>query len=274
MSKLDKPVLHDFVDGVTVFEQDLDRNFELLRTANNDNFERLIKKFNVLDKNGTLKTTSVLSTILNYLQFKESDSIVITLDPTNATLQFSVIDGSIVTNKIKDGNVTTEKLANGAVTTVKIADLSVTKEKVKKGELTLDEMNLSSFDSRYYTEVEINDIVNGLKGLGYSGDTLTSLKNRIDNLNTIYSTDAERLAAIADVISQFQIADNDLKVVIENKANKVDVYTKAEAYNKQEVYARQEVNALLSIPDTQFIDGGSFLDVYTSTSGKIDGGVF
>ncbi len=41
MSKIDKASIHDFKNGEKVLEDHLDRNFELIRAANNDNFERI-----------------------------------------------------------------------------------------------------------------------------------------------------------------------------------------------------------------------------------------
>jgi hypothetical protein len=125
-----------------------------------------------------------------------------------------------------------------------------------------------------YTKEAVNDLLDTLKGLGHGGESLASLKQEIENLNAIYSTDAERVAAINDVIKQFEIADEDLETLIENKANRSDVYTKPEVYNRQETYSKQEVNAIATLNTTEFVDGGSFLDTYSSQSATIDGGEF
>lgn len=90
-------------------------------------------------------------------------------------------------------------------------------------------------DFRYYTEAEIDNTLSILKGAGYSGDTLvglktliTGLQTQITNLNTTYSTDAERISAVNNAIAQFQLADGQLTTLINNKANVADVYTKAQ----------------------------------------------
>lgn len=55
---------------------------------------------------------------------------------------------------------------------------------------------------------------------------LVTLQTELDALDSTFSTDAERVAAIVDVINQFQIADDDLEALIVNKADKSNVYTK------------------------------------------------
>jgi hypothetical protein len=90
-------------------------------------------------------------------------------------------------------------------------------------------------DFRYYTEAEMDNTLAILKGAGYSGDTLvglktliTGLQTQISNLNTTYSTDAERISAVNSAIAQFQLADGELTTLINNKANVADVYTKGQ----------------------------------------------
>lgn len=94
-------------------------------------------------------------------------------------------------------------------------------------------------DTRYYTETESDTQMSNIKGAGYTNETLkglhdliTGLTSQLNALNDIYSTDAERIAAINDVINQFNVADANLNTLINNKANSSDVYTKAQIDGK------------------------------------------
>jgi ABC-type oligopeptide transport system substrate-binding subunit len=55
---------------------------------------------------------------------------------------------------------------------------------------------------------------------------------------------------------------SEIQVELSNKANKEEVYTKG------------EIDAIGSLPHTEFLDGGSFLDTYSSLTGSVDGGEF
>ncbi len=41
-----------------------------------------------------------------------------------------------------------------------------------------------------------------------------------------------------------------------------------------DVYTKGEVDAIVSLPNTEFLDGGSFLDTYSSQTATVDGGEF
>lgn len=61
------------------------------------------------------------------------------------------------------------------------------------------------------------------------------------------------------------IIGEDLSVIrqgIDTKANKEDVYTKG------------DIDGMTTIPHTEFLDGGSFLDTYSSQTATVDGGEF
>lgn len=198
MAKVDKSAMHDFYDGETVVETALDQNFELLRVANNDNYDRLIKKIDVLDKNGNVKTTLNLNTVINYLKFKEGDLINLSLDTTNGTLQISVLDGTI----------STEKIADGSVTTVKIADRSITRQKIADAAIDLMKLDLNDLDSRYYTETELNN--GALDGRYYTETELSgsdgASKIGINSINGITASNAQQaLEAINNRISQLTL---------------------------------------------------------------------
>jgi hypothetical protein len=79
--------------------------------------------------------------------------------------------------------------------------------------------NSNDHDSRYYTEAEMDSIINTLKGAGWTTENLANLQAQIDNLNDMYSTDSERVAAINAVIADYEAADTNLTTMIENKAN-------------------------------------------------------
>lgn len=84
-------------------------------------------------------------------------------------------------------------------------------------------------DGRYYTEAEIDAFEAAMQVLvNQNAASAVSLQNQINALDDIYSTDAERAAAIAATINAFELADDDLEALINGKANASDVYTKAE----------------------------------------------
>lgn len=87
-------------------------------------------------------------------------------------------------------------------------------------------------DGRYFTEAEVTAIQGALQGqINSAAAQIVALQNALAALNDTFSTDAERVAAIVDVINQFQIADDDLEALIVGKADKTSVYTKAEIDN-------------------------------------------
>lgn len=334
MAKINSSTLRNWNDGEVMYSQDYEQERSIIQTAINDNFDRLIKNYSVLDESGVVKTTQTLDTAINDLKFKDTSTIILSLDNTTSTLQIAVIDGSITTSKLQDLGVTTSKIADGNVTTVKLANLSVTNEKLATSSVTTSKIwdnaitdekigsraisdngsthtkqlashleqlyslirsvkgtmyatsltpksltNLNNELSMHSTSSEIShpdqsvttrklrdesvtDVKVGVRTvLGYqgyltsllekiaeqianlSGNSLYSwsyppasnvleLKQRLDELDNVYSTDSERIAAINDVINQFEIADDDLEVLINNKANKSDVYTKIETYTQ------------------------------------------
>lgn len=87
-------------------------------------------------------------------------------------------------------------------------------------------------DGRYFTEAEVTAIQGALQGqINTNGAQIVTLQNALAALDDTFSTDAERVAAIVNVINQFQIADDDLEALIVGKADKTAVYTKAEIDN-------------------------------------------
>lgn len=156
MARINDTTLRDWNNGETMREADYEQERSLIQTAINDNYDRLIKNYYVINNSGVTKTTQSLDKAINYLKFKESSTIVLTLDNTTSTLQIAVIDGSITTSKLTDLGVTNAKLADGSVSTIKLQNSSVTREKVANGAINLQKLDLASLDSRYYTESEID----------------------------------------------------------------------------------------------------------------------
>lgn len=107
-----------------------------------------------------------------------------------------------------------------------------------QGQINIDVLALlahktsADHDGRYFTETEVNAIKDALQlQINLNGSQIVTLQNELSALDNTFSTDAERVQAIVDVINQFQIADDDLETLIVNKADKTSVYTKAEIDN-------------------------------------------
>lgn len=130
MAQVNPSSLTDWQNGQTITAELYKQEREILYTAINDNYARLIKLYRVLNADGTTKTTQNLTTAINYLQFRDTSSISISLDNTTSTLTFAVANGAVGTSAIADGAVTTIKIADLNVTTGKIADLAITDAKL------------------------------------------------------------------------------------------------------------------------------------------------
>jgi len=84
-------------------------------------------------------------------------------------------------------------------------------------------------DTRYFTETEVTTMINNLQNQVNTNDAdIVALNELISALNTTYSTDVERIAAITQVINDYEAADSNLTTLISDKANQSDVYTKAQ----------------------------------------------
>jgi hypothetical protein len=130
MGKLNAGTFKDWNNGDTMDEAAYEQERALLITAINDNYDRLIKLFQVLNTDGTVKATQNLTTAINFLKFKESSTISFALDTTTSVMTISVKDGSVTTAALLDSSVTTAKIADGNVTTIKVADLAITAAKL------------------------------------------------------------------------------------------------------------------------------------------------
>lgn len=118
---------------------------------------------------------------------------------------------------------------NGQITRLDGADANL------QGQITADVQALATHktsadhDGRYFTEAEVTAIQGALQGqINTASATITTLQNQLNALDNTFSTDAERLAAIQEVINSFNLADDDLEALIVGKADKSEVYTKAQ----------------------------------------------
>jgi hypothetical protein len=157
MARISDAQLRDWNNGETMFEADYEQERSILKTAINDNYDRLIKKYEVLNADGTLKSTQNLDTAINYVKLKEDSTITLVHDSATSTVQIVVTDGSITTAKLASLGVTTAKIADGNVTTLKIADRAVTTGKVALGAVGLAELNITDIETRFYNETEIDN---------------------------------------------------------------------------------------------------------------------
>lgn len=93
MAKVDQSSLRDWNNGEVMTEAEYEKALELLRVAINDNFDRLVKNFKVLNEDGSIAVTQSLNTAINFLQFKKSSNIDLVLDNTSGTLTIAVKQG-------------------------------------------------------------------------------------------------------------------------------------------------------------------------------------
>lgn len=86
-----------------------------------------------------------------------------------------------------DGSVTTPKLANFSVTRDKISNGAINAVKISNGTITLTQVDISSFDSRYYTESEVDTMIIDLR------NRASSLETRMTNAETNITNDKNAL---------------------------------------------------------------------------------
>jgi hypothetical protein len=139
MAKINPGTLHDYKNGEIVTEQILDTDFEIIRTAINDNHDRLEahKSASVLDHpDGSVTTAKIANGAITGQKIATgaitADKIALgTLDSryyTEAEIDQKL--GQLVVGQIPGNAVVTEVIRDGAVTTPKIADGAVTAAKV------------------------------------------------------------------------------------------------------------------------------------------------
>lgn len=84
-------------------------------------------------------------------------------------------------------------------------------------------------DGRYFTEGEVTALLADIQNQINSNDAdLVAVNALITALNNTYSTDLERIQAIAQVVADYEAADNNLTSMLASKANSADHYTKAQ----------------------------------------------
>lgn len=104
-------------------------------------------------------------------------------------------------------------------------------EKIRvDGKFNTEKTRVNTEVTRLDSRIDTN--VNTLQNtLNQNSASITSLQNQINALNNTYSTDAERVQAITDVVNAYKIADGNLETLITNKVDKGNVYTKEEINN-------------------------------------------
>jgi chromosome segregation ATPase len=142
-----------------------------------------------------------------------------------------------------------------------------------------------------YDKTEVDTLVNGLKGEGWvSSITLKSLYDIVQEILGNRYTKQEVDSLISNLQNQVSSNDSELRALDErtdNLENKTDTLESrsselesktdsldASKADKEDTYTKQEVNAMATLATTEIIDGGTFLDTYSSQSAKIDGGEF
>jgi hypothetical protein len=135
MSKIDASAFRNWNNGETMYEADYEKERELIRVANNDNYDRLIKQYQILNKDGTVNTTQTLTNLLNTFKLKPGGYITLALDTVTSTITIdldpsTIENPDVITHKSAsildhpDGSVTTVKIADGAVTAAKTTGIA------------------------------------------------------------------------------------------------------------------------------------------------------
>lgn len=116
-----------------------------------------------------------------------------TLDHPDGSVTTAKLSNSSVTNaKIADASVSTAKFVNLAVTTAKLADANVTRAKIANGAVDLSKADATSFDTRYYTETEIDNKLSSTGGgEAYSIRKGTAFPNSPIEGDVFYRTDLD-----------------------------------------------------------------------------------
>lgn len=128
-------------EGNTVHAVDYKQERDLLITASNDNWRRIIKQIVIQNPDGTQKSLTaygpgVDNTNTNAIRVREGANIQLTLTGEVLTIAYAPADGSIPTAKLADGSVTNAKLALDAVTIDKMAANSVGTIELVDGSIT------------------------------------------------------------------------------------------------------------------------------------------
>lgn len=93
MARIGRSIFNEWNDGDVIRAKEYNREHEIIRTAINDNFERLIKEVRLLDKDGEEIDVHTLSDLVNFLSLQEGDNIQFELDSENNVIKVSVIQG-------------------------------------------------------------------------------------------------------------------------------------------------------------------------------------
>jgi hypothetical protein len=255
MARIVDNTFKDWKDNDLVRSSDYKQEREIIRVALNDNYDRLLKKYDKEEIDGFLSSIKgngwTIQTIKdNYdmiqdilethypadvIEVKLSDMMDL-LTSGDSNLQAQVDDNRADINSLQVNFATKNELNTETQQLQGLSDQQGNRLDTYEGRLTSAELDINDRYTKAQTDAKV-----------------TYVQSQIDNLNDVYSTDAERIAAINNIINQFEIADDDLASLIQNKANVSDVYSQAEVeqrlINKADssnVYTRADTHTLLA----------------------------
>lgn len=168
MANIPEGTLRDWHNGETMKEADYELEREILRAAINDNYKRLIKKYQVVKKDGTVKNTQNLNATLNTINFKEGNNIQFTLDPVTSTLTVEVIQGAgsglnaeflngralsyFAVKSVQDEHIANKSNPHGT-TAEQVGAYSFS----QSNSIMEGHKNSGDHDHRYYTKTQLNN---------------------------------------------------------------------------------------------------------------------
>ena len=97
---------------------------------------------------------------------------------------------------------------------------------------------------------DINDDMASIVGAEWDGTTIVAIMSELASLNTIYSTDSERIEAINSLITQYENADAGLLALITNKVEQSDL----DNYTLLTQLATTTENGLMTAVDKMKLD--------------------
>jgi hypothetical protein len=255
MGRIVDNTFKDWKDNDLVRSADYKREREIIRAAVNDNFDRLMQKYdksevdnllNVIKGNGwTIETIKGNHDLIKDILETHYPADVVDVKLTDLTEQMNETD-TLLQEQINDNKTDIDALQVNSATKNELNS----QVQQLQGQINSNDSDIHDHEMRLFAaEDDLRDRYTKQE----TNFKVDNVQTQINNLNNLYSTDAERIQAISDVIEQFEIADGDLEQLINNKADKSNTYTKAEVdfslsnkINSSDVHTRESVNNLLS----------------------------
>jgi hypothetical protein len=255
MGRIVDNTFKDWKDNDLVRSADYKREREIIRAAVNDNFDRLMQKYdksevdnllNVIKGNGwTIETIKGNHDLIKDILETHYPADVVDVKLTDLTEQMNETD-TLLQEQINDNKTDIDTLQVNSATKNELNS----QVQQLQGQINSNDSDIHDHEMRLFAaEDDLRDRYTKQE----TNFKVDNVQTQINNLNNLYSTDAERIQAISDVIEQFEIADGDLEQLINNKADKSNTYTKAEVdfslsnkINSSDVHTRESVNNLLS----------------------------